>query len=292
MSLDASDLVLCSGTLKREATFRERVSAALAGGFSGLSLWARDFRSALEGGLSKPDIRRMLEDNGLEVAEIDLAWSWLPGADRIMVPTELDEHELFCFEEADLFAVAEAVGARSLNAVDVFGGNWGLAAAADSFGALCQRAARHGLLVHIEFLPWSKIPDLQTAWDIVREAGEPNGGVAIDSWHFFHQANGDRSNLDVLLDVPGDKVLSLQLSDAPAGVEGDPSVASLHSRLLPGDGTLDLPKLLACARRVRASAPVGIEVFSDELHEMDPVEAGRRAGEAAHRLLGQPKTTS
>ena len=39
MALGAEDLVLCSGTLSRGASFRERIAAALAGGFSGISLW-------------------------------------------------------------------------------------------------------------------------------------------------------------------------------------------------------------------------------------------------------------
>jgi sugar phosphate isomerase/epimerase len=289
VTLGACDLVLCSGTLKREATFQERIGAAHAGGFSGMSMWGRDYRSAREGGLSDEDIRRMLDDSGLEVAEIDLAWRWLPGGDRIRIPRELDDHDLFCFEEGDLFSVAEAVGARSLNAVDVFGGDWSVGEAVDSFAALCVRAAEHGLLVHVEFLPWSKIPDLDTAWRIVRDADQPNGGVAIDSWHFFQDSG---ANLEVLRRIPGGEVLSLQLSDAPATVGGDPAEASLHDRLLPGDGVLDLRALVACARHIGAEAPIGIEVFSDELHSLDPVVAGRRAGEAARRILDQPKITS
>ena len=35
MTLGAGDLVLCSGTLPRDATFRERIDAAVAGGFAG-----------------------------------------------------------------------------------------------------------------------------------------------------------------------------------------------------------------------------------------------------------------
>jgi sugar phosphate isomerase/epimerase len=294
VTLGGGDLVLCSGTLKREATFRERMSAAGAGGFTGISMWGRDYRSARASGLNDEDIQRMLDDNGLEVAEIDLAWWWPPGADRIRIPPKLDDHDLFSFEEVDLFEVAEAVGARSLNAVDVFGGKWSIEEAVEAFASLCVRAAEHGLLVHVEFLPWSKIPDLNTAWRIVRDAGQPNGGLAIDSWHFFHDpsASGVPGNLELLERIPGAKVLSLQLSDAPRTVDGDPAEASLHDRLLPGDGVLDLHALVSCTRTIGVEAPIGIEVFSDELHGIDPVEAGRRAGEAARRILGQPKITS
>jgi hypothetical protein len=38
-------------------------------------------------------------------------------------------------------------------------------------------------------------------------------------------------------------------------------------------------------REAGAVAPIGVEVFSDELHALDPTEAGRRAGTALRSLL-------
>ena len=225
----------------------------------------------------------MLDDNGLVVAELDLAWWWLPGAADVHIPPELDDQDLFCFDESALFTIGEAVGARSLNAVDVFGGRFSVEASTEAFASLCDRAADHGLLVHIEFLPWSKIPDLASAWTIVRDAERPNGGMAVDAWHFF--AN-DR-NLEVLEEIPGDKVHSIQLSDAPSGPRKDPLLGSLHDRLLPGEGELDLVALLTGLRRIDARAPIGVEVFSDTLHDLEPVEAGRLAGESVRALLAQ-----
>jgi sugar phosphate isomerase/epimerase len=281
--LGPGDLVLCSGTINRESTFEQRVAAARAGGFDGISLWGRDYRAARDSGSSDADLRTMLGDNGLEVAELDLVWRWLPGTADIRVPAALDTEDIFSFEEGDLFAIAESVGARSVNAVDIFGGKWAIPAATDSFAALCRRAAEHGLLVHLEFLPWSKIGDLKTAWQIVRDAGEPNGGIAVDAWHYFGSAANDL----LLGAIPGDKVTSIQLSDAPAvaGPSFEPMHASLHERLLPGDGSLDLAALVECCSRVNAKAPIGIEVFSDSLHALDPTEAGRLAGDSLRKVI-------
>jgi sugar phosphate isomerase/epimerase len=281
--LGPGDLVLCSGTINREATFEQRVAAARAGGFDGISLWGRDYRAARHSGSSDADLRAMLGDNGLEVAELDLVWRWLPGTTDLHVPAALDTEDIFSFEESDLFAIAESVGARSVNAVDIFGGKWPVSAATDCFAALCRRAGEHGLLVHLEFLPWSKIGDLGTAWQIVRDADEPNGGIAVDSWHYFGSAGNDL----LLAAIPGDKVTSIQLSDAPAfaGPSFDPLHASLHERLLPGDGSLDLASLVRCCSSINADAPIGIEVFSDSLHALDPADAGRLAGESLRRVI-------
>src|SRR5262249_49240866 len=160
---------------------------------------------------------------------------------------------------------------------DVLGGNWGVDDAAEAFAGLCDRAAEHNLLVHLEFLPWSRVPDLTTAWEVVRRADRPNGGVAVDAWHWDRSATP--SDLATLRAIPGAKVLGIQLDDAPAEAEANLMSATLHQRLLPGDGAIDLAALLAALRAIGAVAPIGVEVFSDELHALGPVEAARRAAD-------------
>jgi sugar phosphate isomerase/epimerase len=282
VTLGAGDTVLCSGTLRTGITFRERLVAAQDGGFSGLSLWGRDYQVARDEGLIDRDIRLLLADHGLSVAELDPAWWWLPGAADIHIPPGHDGERIFSFGERELFAVADAVGARSLNAVDVFGGAWSLDEAAGAFAGLCDRAAEHGLQVHLEFLPWSRIPDLATAWQVVREADRPNGGLMLDAWHYFRSA----SDGALLRSIPGPSILGVQLCDAPAAAEANPLHATLHERLLPGEGELALPALLADLRATGTTAPLGVEVFSDALHALPPEEAGRLAGQSLRAVLG------
>jgi sugar phosphate isomerase/epimerase len=282
MSLGAGDTVLCSGTLSRSISFRERVAAAAAGGFEGISLWGRDYRVARQEGLADRDIRTLLADHGLSVGELDPAWWWPPGAADVRIPSDLDQEQIFAFTEPELFAVADAVGARSLNAVDVFGGSWTLDDAAAAFAALCDRAAEHGLLVHLEFLPWSRIPDMAAAWHVVRSAGRTNGGIMIDAWHYFR----GHPDPTLLRSIPGASILGVQLCDAPATPEPDALHATLHERLLPGDGALDLTGLLADVRSTGTTAPLGVEVFSDVLSAQDPEEVGARAGASVRALLG------
>ena len=281
ITLGACDTVLCSGTLRTGITLRERIEAAQAGGFSRISLWGRDYQVARDEGLSDRDIRLLLTDHGLSVGELDPAWWWLPGTSEIKIPPTLDEERIFGFAEPELFAIADAVGARSLNAVDVFGGSWSLDDAATAFAGLCDRAADHGLLVHLEFLPWSRIPDLSTAWEVVRAADRRNGGLMLDAWHYF-RSGPDR---ELLRSVPGASILGVQLCDAPATAEPDPLHATLHERLLPGDGELDLVGLLADLRATGTAAPLGVEVFSDTLHALEPQEVGRMAGTSLRSVL-------
>ncbi len=59
------------------------------------------------------------------------------------------------------------------------------------FGELCDRAAGHGLLVGIEWLPYTNIATAADAQAIVEAAGRPNGGYCADIWHHRRGANDD-----------------------------------------------------------------------------------------------------
>jgi sugar phosphate isomerase/epimerase len=283
MTLGPGDLVLCSGTLARHTPFRARLAAAAAAGFRGVSLWGRDYQEARDEGYSDADLALLLEDHGLVVAELDPVWWWTPGAASFSVPPELDPMDLFRFGETELFHVGEVLGARSVNAADVLGGAWDVADAAAAFATLCDRAAERGLLVHLEWLGWSRIPDLATALEVVTLADRPNGGLNIDMWHC---ARTGTSAAD-LLRVPAHRVLAIQIDDGPAEAEENLVDATLHRRLLPGEGAFDLRGYLGSLRTIGARAPVGVEVFSDDLHALEPDEAAGRAARATRDLLSE-----
>ena len=275
------DLVLCAGTLPRGVPFAERLSVAADAGFRYVSLWGRDIAAARAEGRSDADLRAMLADHGLGVAEVDPAWWWLPGAAESGSTRPSTPRRSSASAKRELLAMAEAVGARSLNAVDVFGGTWGVDDAAEAFAGLCARAAEHDLLVHIEWLPWSKIPDLATARAIVEVADAPNGGLNIDAWHLVRAG----VRLEELAAVPGDRILGIQLDDGPAAAEANLVEATLHHRRLPGDGEFDLVGLLRALAATGTTAPLGVEVFSDTLHELGPLEAARRAADTTRTVL-------
>ncbi len=281
MTLGPRDLVLCSGTLPRHTSFRERLAAASAAGYTAVSMWGRDYERARRDGHDDHEMRTMLDDHGLCVAEVDPAWWWTPGADAVVIAPELDPFDVFCHGADDLFGMAERLGARSLNAADVLGGRWTLAEAAEAFAALCDRAAEHGLLVHLEWLAWSRIPDLDSAWEVVRAAGRHNGGLNIDVWHCGRTG----TTPDDLRALPGDRVLAIQLDDAPAAPEADLLEATLHERLLPGEGDLEVVGYLEAMRDMGVRAPVGVEVFSDSLHDRGATTAAAESARATRMVL-------
>jgi sugar phosphate isomerase/epimerase len=268
--------VLCAGTVARSG-FVERAQAAAEAGFGGLSLFVDDHRRARESGLSDAELRGVLRDHGLAVAEIDPLLTWLPGPESGRGVAE-GARALLAHGEDDFYRVADALGARSINAALPDPGAVGLDAVADAFAKLCDRAAAHGLLVHLEFLPWTRIGDAATAAHIVERAGRGSGGVMLDAWHHYRSGRPDS-------EIPAARVLGIQLCDAPARPEADPIAETLHRRLPPGEGDADLVGLLRHLAAGGCQAPIGVEVFSDALAALPVREVARRVAAATREVL-------
>ena len=183
-------------------------------------------------------------------------------------------------------APAAAVRTDPSAIVEVTGGPIGgplsIAQLADGFGRFCERAAPSGLLLHIEYFPFSGIVDLATAREVARVANQPNGGVLVDTWH--HERGPDAGELGRLTDA-ATSVLGIQLNDAAVVAEDDVRHECMHARVLPGDGLATSAGMIAALRSGGCVAPVGVEVYSDELQAMDPREAALAARRAAERVL-------
>jgi sugar phosphate isomerase/epimerase len=267
----SDSLVLCAGTIPR-ASFRERVAAARAGRFDGISLRLRDHARARADGLSDTEMRALLAGEGVAVAEIEALTAWRPG----LTPAR-PEHA-----ESHVLAIAEAMGARSLSVVEGPGPPLPVDGATEAFAALCDRAAERGLLVHIEFWPGSAL-DLATAASVVASANRRNGGLLVDTWHLARTRGGT----ELLRGIPGDRILAVQVGDSPPvdEPEADYLAAALTRRLLPGEGALDLVGVVRRLDLRGCLAPIGVEVCSERLAAEPPETVARRAGDAVRALL-------
>jgi sugar phosphate isomerase/epimerase len=236
-------------------------------------------RQAHTAGLTDEDMRAMLAGYGLEVSELDAMRHWSRGPEHA---------ERARGEEAEFFAIADSIGGRSVNAVVLGDRVESLERVAEAYAGLCDRASEHGLLVHLEFLPWTAIPDLATAWEVVRVADRPNGGLLLDSWHWYR----GRPDPDLLRTIPGDRIMGVQIDDAPAQAEADFVEETVHRRLLPGQGDFALVSFVRLLDEVGADVPIGVEVFSDALAELPPVEVAQRAADATRAVLAQARASA
>jgi sugar phosphate isomerase/epimerase len=257
-------------------SLRERAEAASKAGFTGLSLFVSDYRDARTSGASDAELRRMLSDLGLRIADVDPLLDWIPGKAPVHDPPQEDTAFAAAGED-EFYGVADA------NAACFTDEPLQTSAIADAFAALCARAARHDLLVHLEFMPFGPIASLEKALAVVEAAGAPNGGVMLDTWHWMRTG----ADLDALRAAPGERILGLQINDAPTEPAADLVEETLAARLLPGEGECGVEGVLRTLRRAGCAAPVEVEVFSSALAALPMREAAQRSGDAARRVLAR-----
>ena len=127
--LGPDDLVLHAGTCQHRS-FRELCETAVAGGFRAVTIYASHYRGAHAEGLSDADIRQILADHGLVVADLDAVLDWIPGQE---VPPAFAGGEKFFYE------VHNALGGTSLN-LAYMGGPIEPDDAAEGMAGVCRRS--------------------------------------------------------------------------------------------------------------------------------------------------------
>jgi sugar phosphate isomerase/epimerase len=277
--MDRTSLVFCSPPVAH-IPLLDRLAPVAAAGFDALSVQPSDVWMLEEQGMPASEIAARIADAGLAVAEVDCTANWMPRQDRAGSSAGELAELLRGLTAARVVATAARIGARSVAAIDMSPTPPSLDEAAAGFAALSDLAAEHGLKAHIEFLPVSAIRSLAEAWAIVEAAGRPNGGLTIDAWHFFRSG----STLAQLAAIPGGRIHTVQLCDAPAVPAADPWAELMTARLLPGEGGLDLTDLVRTLDAIGAEAPVGVEVFNSR-QEGQPLDAVARDWAQSTRAL-------
>jgi sugar phosphate isomerase/epimerase len=266
-----------------DITFAALVDTAERHGFRRLTVNPYMFARALDAGWSETSLRQRLDTAGISVHMIDALTDVFPG-----VPSggNLDASLRATLGPAVVDApgrgvglrAAHALGARSVNVTHYLGTPTPHAQLAESLARVCREAAGFGLLVCVEFIPKTSIPDLATAARLVGDCGEQNARILLDTWH--HARSG--GTVDDVRSLPPGCIGAIQLSDRvpPEDRSGDGSFAG---RWLPGDGTLPLVEIVAAALANSGELTIDLEVINTELGAQTTDEIVGRAAAAATR---------
>lgn len=265
--------VLYSGS-QRLVPVLDRLAHARAAGFDAVSIWPSDVRE-----MDLAAVRAAVADAGLTVSEIEVLCCWLPG----QAEAPASQWDMLKWQTPErMLPVAQALGAHTVSAAELFGLPFDGPAIAASFAELCARAADHGLRVALEFVPSGGIFGLAEAWEVVQRADCANGGLMVDSCH-FHTSS---SSLDLLASIPGERIFSVQLADVPADADAQ-MVNRMQDRLMPGHGVINFTAFVAALSATGTTAPTGIEMFSAALDALPPAQAARDCAAALDFCLPQ-----
>lgn len=273
------DLVLCNATLVGGAMeitkeqFERIIAATADAGFRGASLWAFHHMAALADGASGDQLRAWHADRGLSVPIVESLIGW-EGGDASAIETQC----------GPVFDVATFYGARVVAGV-VMSSEIDFDAATKGLAQLARMGDERGLRVCIEWLPWSGLPDLASAWRLVQAVDAENLGLVVDGWHWLRQPGGpDEATLRA---IPGDRIHCVQVDDTTREPSGeDPMMESMTDRRLPGEGDVDWPALLGILDEIGADPIWAPEVFDVGLLEEGPLEMARRIRASTVEVLG------
>ncbi len=242
------------------------VSAAEAGGFGamGLSLWApgQPCRRVCSDARLLRTTRRRIADAGLEIVDTGV----------VVLDRALETDVL-----RRVLETACELGADRVIAMNQDDDG---ARAAASLRVVSDVAASFGMVVGVEFMPYSSTRTLHDARRLVARVAAANVGIVLDVLHLF-RSGGRVGDLRTLGPVP---LHLVQLCDAgwAAPAAEDLRAEALRGRLAPGRGDLPLRELLAA---VPTDVPVSLEAPTAADAGRSATERAVRAGSELRRFL-------
>jgi sugar phosphate isomerase/epimerase len=246
-------------------TFRQRCEAASAAGFAQIGIHLNDLKT-----LKATDVADILSDNDLELGEIEFFAGWAaPGAESATRATLEKVREL-----------AVTTGGDHLSSGDFVGGPLDIDGAGTRLNSAAEAVADLGLNIAVEAFAWSAINSVPTASALLARADAHNAGHLLDVWHFYNTGSTAEAitNLDVTT------VAAVQLNDGPR-VHDNFLWNARNTRLLPGEGDLDVGGFITALKSIGYDGPFGIESSYPEFRQLDVDEAACRAFDATMKFF-------
>ena len=267
-------ITVSSWTLGDQCSFEERVSAAKAAGFEGIGLRAETYVDALNEGLFDSDILAILDKYSMRVTEVEYIVQWAEAKRSY----EEKYKEQMCFHMCELFGVNHI----NCGLMENYSVEW----TAQKLKELCQRAGKY--TIGVEPMPYSGLPGIRKAWEVVKGSGCDNAKLILDSWHWIRA--GQSYDPALMADIPAEKIVAIQLNDVQARAYAAAILRdeSMHDRALPGKGYGDTAGFVEMIKAKGVSpAVVGIEVINDAILATGVPSAAKANFDAVSELLAK-----
>ena len=254
-----ADLAYClnSSTI-RLAPILDKIEVAAQAGYSAIELWHDDIDDYLATGGQLADIRKALDDRGLEAPTTIMIKGWL-GTTGDVHDRCMDEVKRRMNQTAEL-GIPYVIAGPPLGAVD-------MKTAAAQYGKLLALGREFGVRPSMEYLGFAQdINSVNDALEIISNCGEDGGTIVLDPFHCF-LGGGDMEEID---QISAEQISISHFNDAPAHpprrYQLDPD------RVLPGDGIYDLKQYVQLLKSTGYRRWISLEVFRRDLWGMDPLK--------------------
>ena len=259
------------GTLNH-LDYETQLRVSSQAGFSGVGLHMIRLEEYLYSGHTLEDAKGCLTRYSLQPVEVVFMPDWVSARGKAQRQT-LTRAEYIC-------STMELLGCPILVANTLGEKGYDQALVRENFGEICKVASKYGVKIAIEYLPWTSMDTVKKAWDIVRIVNHANGGIVLDTFHYF---KGHPSQKE-LYEVPIEKIFIVHLDDVE-DVETDLVTLTRKHRLPPGEGIFVFDEVLEYLFAKGYEGYYSLEILNKNHPLQDPVELATRVRLSTEELL-------
>lgn len=230
--------------------FQDRVAAAARAGFTGMGIWHADLEHTLQK-RSLKEMKQILDDHGIKHIELEfLGDFFLEGEKKFQSD----------ITKKMLLEAAEALDAHHVKVGSFEHTDASMSQMTDAFAELCREGAEHGTKIGWELMPFCDIDSVEKATELVKGAGESNGGICLDLWHIAKL----KIPYEDVARMPRKYVTSIEVNDGTHECPWPLHEDTINHRLFCGEGEFEPKRFVNLMLKAGYNGPWGIEVLNQE----------------------------
>jgi sugar phosphate isomerase/epimerase len=230
--------------------FRDRVEGAARAGFKGIGIWHADLAHTLQV-RSLKEMKQILDDNGIHHVELEFLSDWFLDGEKKF---QSDITKRMLLEAAEVFEAHHVkVGSFVRNECP-------MPRMIETFAALCRDGAESGTRIGFELMPFCDIDSVEKAVELVKGAGESNGGICLDLWHIAKL----KIPYEKIARMPLKYVTSIEINDGTHLCPWSLHEDTINHRLFCGEGEFEANRFVSLLLKAGYDGPWGIEVLNQE----------------------------
>ena len=245
----------------RPTPILEKIRIAGETGYGAIELWHDEIDAHLATGGSLTDLQNALADHNLAVPTTIYLGNWFDTDDTAWPAIRAE-----CQRRMEQ---ATALGAPHIIAGPA-GGRADYGLGARRYRELLEMGEGIGVKPAMEFLGFvEQLNTIEDALEIMTAADHPNATTVLDPFHIFRGGGG----VDSIGKLTATQIAVAHFNDTPA--EPPRLKQHDHSRVMPGEGHLDLTRYCELLADTGYTGWLSLELFNEQHWAEDPVEVAR-----------------
>jgi sugar phosphate isomerase/epimerase len=250
-------LCLNTSTIRPVKSIIEKIQIAIECGFDGIELWHDDLTAYEKQSGSLDDIKKLLDDNNLEVVTTIALHGWVSSIGS--------EYEKALDDARTKMKQSAAIGAKHIIASPPREVVSDMDEAARRYRHLLELGREFGVKPAMEFLGFAEgINQINDAWEIVTKADHPDSAIVLDSFHIYRGG----SDINDMKQISEEKIAIFHINDAPQTPAREKQTDA--DRVYPGDGILPLSEMVQILRDVGYTGHISLELFNPKYWAQNP----------------------